>query len=183
MTAIRYPAILRSLFDQRRRSLLVCGFIAVTSSLVSFVPARSAVLLNGPPSGGPYVCADVAGDSNAPSNKVQAWSCHAGPNQQFALESGVSSASVIPGGLIIFALGGTMCVSAPTFAQGSAITIEPCANPWTGAIWQYTIQGQLQELHNLQQPLCLDATNGQDGTQLMLNSCNSNTNSQQWTIE
>jgi Ricin-type beta-trefoil lectin domain len=172
-----------SLSRRRRSRLTVCNFVALTPLFVPLAPAHSAVLLNGPPSGGPYVCADVAGDSNAPSNKVQAWSCHAGPNQQFALESGVSSASVIPGGLIIFALGGTMCLSAASFAEGSTIVVEPCTAPWAGAIWQYTIQGQLQELHNLQQPLCLDATNGMNGITLVLNSCNSNTNSQQWTIE
>ncbi len=147
---------------------------------------KSTVTVNGPPGGGPYDCADVAEDSNAPGTKVQVWECHAGPNQQFALEPVVSGSFNIAGGLAIYALGGTMCVSASSFTNGSPITIQPCTTPWMGAIWDYDPSGDLLELHNF---LCLDATNGQNGTQLVLNPCGaSNGNSissfpQMWLLE
>jgi hypothetical protein len=35
------------------------------------------------PFNGAYVCADVSGGVITSGNKVQAWDCHAGPNQQY----------------------------------------------------------------------------------------------------
>jgi hypothetical protein len=166
-------------------SVLAISLVSLGTLVCSFMePATAAVLMNGWPSGGLYVCADVAADSNVSGTNVQAWACHAGPNQQFSIEPGASAAPSVAGGLIIYALGGTMCVSvadAQNFSAGTTALIVPCTVPWTGAIWQYTPLGQLLELHTLPNSLCLDATDRQNGTSLVLNPCISG-EGQWWVI-
>jgi hypothetical protein len=79
-------------------------FAALASGVVSLfgsLPANTAVLSVGPANGtgGGFVCADVRGGNIAIPTPVEAYDCHAGPNQQYEFN-----------GRTIYALGGLRCL-------------------------------------------------------------------------
>jgi hypothetical protein len=170
---------LSSVKGARFRALKVaaCGVLASGSiSLFGLAAAHAAVLSVGSasnpfgaPFSGYYYCADVSAGSLAYPNKVQAWPCHAGPNQQFELL-----------GETIYALGGQRCldVQNAATAAGTPVNSYTC-NGSASQKWYYW-NGQIINLNGDQ--YCLDATSMTTGTHLVINPCNDST-SQQWQIK
>jgi hypothetical protein len=144
--------------------------------------ASGSILLFGPPPGhaavlsfsnpgnvfGGYQCADVAGGSLNNAQPVIAWDCHAGPNQQFEFS-----------GPTIYALGGQRCLDVylGLMAAGTKVQSYPCNG--TGAQRWYYYRGTIV---NTNSGLCLDAGNGDNNTQLVINYC-SGAPGQQWQIK
>jgi Ricin-type beta-trefoil lectin domain len=151
-------------------SAVAAVMTAIGIGIFSAVPTGAAVLSTGAPNGpyGGYACADVAGANIAAETRIQAWDCHAGPNQQYQLE-----------GITIYALGGQRCmdVAFAGTADGTIVWSYPCNG--TGAQQWYYYRGQLVNIHAGK---CLDAGNATNGTQLVIRTCNSS-NSQQWQIK
>jgi Ricin-type beta-trefoil lectin domain len=146
----------------------VAGLLALDAS-----PANALLLTTGPastgiPFGG-YVCADVRANSTAPA-VVQAWDCHGAPNQQYEWY-----------GWTIYTEGAHLCldVLGGGTKPGTPVQSYPCNG--TGAQqWYYYNNGLIYNLHS---NLCLDAGNLANGTQLIINTCNSSSASQQWQLK
>jgi Ricin-type beta-trefoil lectin domain len=141
-------------------------------SLLGSSAAVAAVLSFGTFPGGVFGgqnCADVQAASRAASTPVNAFNCTAGPNQQFEFS-----------GKTIYALGGQTCLdvaspnSMPT--AGTLVDSYPC-NGGPNQQWTY----KAGEIINAS-GLCLAATTGGNGTQLIVNTC-SGAASQQWQIK
>jgi hypothetical protein len=153
-------------------------FVALASGSIALfgsTTAHAAVLSVGPtqpnePFNGGYVCADVSAGNLKAGNKIQAWGCHAGPNQQFDFI-----------GYKIYALGGQRCldVFAGGTAAGSQVDSATC-NGTPAQEWYY-FNGQIVNL-NGNGGNCLDATSMSNGTQLVINPCNGS-ESQNWQIK
>ncbi len=113
---------------------------------------------------GGFACADVQNASLTPDTPIQAYDCHAGPNQQFELV-----------GFTIYALGGQTCVAASSIVAGSPVVSTTCA-PKPQQTWYY-YNGQVISLavplgSAVGEELCLDAGNANNGSQLVINTCN-----------
>jgi len=143
---------------------------------------KGAILTVGAGFGQPYgsdVCADVASGKLASGTPVQAYSCSAGPNQQFELY-----------GSTIYALGGQRCmtVQGSGIAPGTPVVSSVCNGSaqqqfyYLAGVANYS--GQIIFNLNLYgyANRCLDAGNLADGTQLVINECNGS-NSQVWQIK
>jgi hypothetical protein len=145
-------------------------------SIFTASPTEAAVLSVGqgiPPYGG-TTCADVAGGNLDPRGvPVQAWDCHAGPNQQFELY-----------GWTIYTVGGQRCLDVVGGGtnQGTPVQSYPCNNK-PNQEWYY-FEGQIKNAHPgpAGADPCLDARNMNNGTQLVINRCNGMP-SQQWQIK
>ena len=169
------------------RSLKAVGFAALASGSIALFGsslAHAAVLSAGapnPPYGG-GTCADVPAASLTPAaNPLQAWGCHAGPNQQYQIIYDH-----------IYALGGQRCVgttqnaSGLTFA-GAKVLSEPCNTSDRTQNWYFdggefiNYAGPSAGFGNA---LCLDAGNG-DGAPLIMWYCGQplSSNSQNWQIK
>jgi non-reducing end alpha-L-arabinofuranosidase len=120
------------------------------------------------PFNGGYVCADVSGGGISSGNKVQAWDCHAGPNQQYEFLDET-----------IYTLGGQRCldVFAGGTAAGSKVDSAIC-NGTAAQKWFY----EFGQIYNPNSEKCLDATNMANGTQLVINPCDGSA-SQYWQIK
>jgi hypothetical protein len=152
-------------------------FTAVVGGAILLLGAptpQAAVLTTGaaghpanPPFGG-YVCADVRGGSLSAGVPIQAWDCHAGPNQQFEFNS-----------LTIYALGAQACVdvSGGGTAAGTPVQLWPCNG--TAAQQWYYYNG---EIYNPHSGKCLDAQDMVNGRQLVINSCDAATG-ENWQIK
>jgi hypothetical protein len=142
------------------------GLLAFNAS-----PTEAAVLSVGggfgPPFGG-LTCADVTGGSFTPGVKVQAWDCLAGPNQQFEFY-----------GQTIYTVGGQRCLDVLGAGTAAGTTVDSAACNGTAAQQFYYDNGQIVYPHA---GLCLDAGNMNNGTKLIVNSCNG-ISSQQWQIK
>ena len=143
-------------------------------SLLGAPSAQAAVLTTGAaghpanaPYGG-YVCADVRGGSLAAHTPIQAYDCHAGPNQQFEFNS-----------LTIYALGAQACVdvSGAGTAAGTLVQLYPC-NGTVAQQWYY-YNG---EIYNPHSGKCLDALDMVNTRQLVINVCDGAT-SENWQIK
>ena len=148
-------------------------FAALASGVVSLfgsLPANAAVLSVGPANGtgGGFVCADVRGGNIAIQTPVEAYDCHAGPNQQYEFN-----------GRTIYALGGQRCldIRGGSVAAGTLVDSYTC-NGGSNQAWEY-LDGAI---YNPASEKCLDATNMANGTQLVINPCNGGT-SQTWQIK
>jgi len=157
------------------RAALLTALVSGSLSLLGSSPARAAVLSFGNIPGGPYGgenCADVHGASLNNSTPVDAYNCTAALNQQFEFN-----------GVTIYALGGQTCldVESPTSTPTSGTLVDsyPC-NGGINQQWKY-VNGQIVN-PAVGGDLCLDATSGGQGTQLMVNTC-TDAASQQWQIK
>ena len=155
------------------RALKTATFAALASGSIALFgsAAHAAVLSVGSatnPFNGGYVCADVSGGSLTSPTKVQAWDCHAGPNQQIEFLNET-----------IYTLGGQRCldVFAGGTAAGSKVDSATC-NGTPAQLWYY----EWGEIYNPNSEKCLDATNMANGTQLVVNPCNGSA-SQYWQIK
>lgn len=158
------------------RTLSAVRFAALASGTICLLatPVAAAVLTTGQaghPANAPYggfVCAEVSGGRLSPGTPIQAWSCHAGPNQQFEFNS-----------LTIYALGGQGCVdiSGGRTAAGTPVQFWPCNG--TGAQQWYYQNG---EIYNPQSNKCLDALDLANGRQLVINDCDGAI-SENWQIK
>ena len=149
-------------------------FAALASSTISLLapPVQAAVLTTGqaghpanPPYGG-FICADVSRASTVPGTPITAYDCTAGPNEQFEFN-----------GATIYALGGQGCVDirGGSTAAGTPVQFWPC-NGTAAQQWYY----ENGEIYNPQSNKCLDATTLNNGQQLVINSCDGNSISQNW---
>jgi hypothetical protein len=157
------------------KGTLLTVLVGGSMSLLGASPARAAVLSFGNIPGGPYGgenCADVHAASLTNSTPVDAYNCTAALNQQFEFI-----------GVTIYALGGQTCldVESPDSmpVSGTLVDSYPC-NGGINQQWKY-VNGQIVNPAS-GGDLCLDATSGGQGTQLMVNTCTSAA-SQQWQIK
>ncbi len=162
------------------RTLRAAMLAAVAGGAIAMFGAASAhaaVLSVGGTNGttiGGYVCADVAGGSVTSGTKVQAWDCHAGPNQQYELS-----------GETIYTIGGQDCldVAGAGTAPGTAVQSYTC-NGTPAQTWYY-YNGEIINIHEINGENtfnCLDAWNEANGTPLVVNTCNGSA-SQTWQIK
>jgi hypothetical protein len=124
------------------KTVVFAAFTAGSLALFGSPPAHAAVLSVSDPttSYGGYVCADVSAGSlgTPPGNpvKVQAWDCHAGPNQQYELN-----------GTTIYALGGQRCLTVnwPTqqVPPGTTVVSIPCNGSVGVQPWVYFPNGEI----------------------------------------
>ena len=136
--------------------------------------AQAAQITNGGtnPYGG-NVCIDVKGGATAPFTPAQAWSCHGWMNQQWSIQ-----------GFTIFGIGSTggtqncLDVRNAGTAAGTTVAIYPC-NGTVAQQW-YFYNGLI---YNPNSKRCLDAGDRANGTQLVINDCVSNKDSQLWQIK
>jgi hypothetical protein len=143
-----------------RLTAIAALVVSAGGSLFECAPAQAAVFSVGNAFRAPFggsVCADVSGGNLFSPTKVQAWTCLAGPNQQFEFF-----------GSTIFALGGQRCLDVLAGGRTSGTTVDSAVCNGTGAQQWYYSRGQIV---NSQSGLCLDATNMQNGTQLVINLC------------
>jgi hypothetical protein len=164
------------------KAALLTALVSGSMSLLGASSARAAVLSFGNFPGGVFGgegCADVQGGSLANSTPVNAYNCTAAPNQQFEFS-----------GSTIYALGGQRCldVASPNDLPpnpGTPVDSYPC-NGGFNQQWSYTFfgngegEGIISPIDNI--ALCLDATTGANGTQLVVNQC-SFAPSQLWQIK
>jgi non-reducing end alpha-L-arabinofuranosidase len=161
-----------------KRTLRIVMFAVLAYGALSVfggLPARAFVLSVGPTTGffGGYVCADVRGGSLAPGTPVQAYDCNAEPNQQFEFN-----------GNTIYTMGGQRCLEAEVTADGIPGPFPVVSNVCNGSNNQFWLdQGLILNSSNYIGLYCLDATNMGNGTQLVVDLCNSNTTSQQWQLK
>jgi cytochrome c len=144
---------------------VACGFAVLTA------PGAHAAMLTfgrGTTTAGGFGCADVNGGNITPGTPVSAFDCHGAPNQQCEIN-----------GRTIFALGAQRCLDVFYNNQvpGTKIDSATC-NGTNAQVWYY-YNG---EIKNFSSNLCLDAGNGANGTQLIINTCNGSSN-QQWQIK
>jgi beta-glucosidase len=112
------------------------------------------------------LCLDVAGDSNAPSAKVEVYTCNGTDGQQWTVE---------PNGTVQ-ADGACLDVAGGATANGTLVDLYPCNG--TGA--QQWVPQSDGALLNPQSGACLDDTGyGGSGTQVQIWSCTGNSN-QSW---
>ena len=144
------------------------GLLALDASPAKAVLLTTGAAPNTSPFGG-SVCADVSGNSLASPTNVQAWDCLGGPNQQFELY-----------GWTVFTEGAHLCldVFGGGTTPGTRVVSATCNG--TGAQQWYYADGFIV---NYPSKLCLDATNLANGTQLIINTCNSGSVSQQWQLK
>jgi hypothetical protein len=142
------------------------GAIALFGSL----PAHAAVLSVGSPAApfGGFVCADVRTGNLTSGTPIQAYDCHAGPDQQYAWY-----------GSTILALGGQRCVDVLGAGTAPGTTVDSATCNGTAAQDWYYSEGQIINPHS---GLCLDARNMANSTQLIVNTCDGE-QSQQWQIK
>lgn len=159
--------------SSRLQALKAAAFAAVVGGSIALfgsVSAHAAVVSVGPGNGpfGGYGCADVRGANIAAGTPIQVYDCNAAPNQQFEFN-----------GMTIYALGAQRCVDVEFAgtAAGTPVWSFPC-NGTVAQRWFY-YNG---ELYNPNSGKCLDATNGANGTQLIINFCNGGA-SQNWQIK
>jgi hypothetical protein len=154
------------------KAALLTALVSGLMSLLGSSPARAAVLSFGNFPGNVFGgdnCADVRGGSLANGTPVDAFNCTAAPNQQFEFN-----------GKTIYALGGQTCLdvaspnSMPT--AGTLVDSFPC-NGGPNQQWTYS-NGEIINASGL----CLDATSGGPGKQLVVNTCDGSAN-QQWQIK
>jgi chitinase len=150
-----------------RRLKSAAAFVALTSGAIALFgtsPIQAAMLTtgaSGQPSAnfsfGGNVCADVLGGNDSQHTPVQAWDCHGGPNQQFEFN-----------GFTIYALGGQGCVdvTGAGTADGTPVQFYPC-NGGSNQQWYY----DGGKIVNVLSQKCLDATNMENGTQLVIRTC------------
>jgi hypothetical protein len=159
------------------RTLKPAVFGALASSAIALfgtLPAHAAVLsvggANSPltPFESDFICADVTDGSLTLNTDLQAFDCNAQPNQQFEFSD-----------FTIFALGGQRCVAVEGngTAAGTLVQSSTC-NGSEGQVWYYE-DGQFI---NPNSGKCLDATNGEQRTKLVINDC-SDVGSQKWQIK
>jgi hypothetical protein len=144
---------------------VACGFAVWTA------PSAHAALLTFGPQGQPYGgygCADVAGANLAPFTPLQAFDCHGAGNQQFDFN-----------GVTIHDLALQRCMDARLNGKvpGTLINSYPC-NGTQAQAWYY----YFGTIRNVYSNLCVDATTGANGKQLILNTCNGSQN-QQWQLK
>jgi Ricin-type beta-trefoil lectin domain len=156
-----------------RKISLTAAAVAMTGAgLLAFdaLPTEAAVLSvgAGSPPFGAATCADVALGSLTSGATVQAYDCLAGPNQQFEFY-----------GLTIYALGGQRCLDVLGAGTTPGTKVDSATCNGTAAQQFYYDEGQIVYAHA---GLCLDAGSMNNGTQLIVNTCNS-TSSQSWQIK
>ena len=160
------------------KAALLTALAGGLMTLLGASPARAAVLSFGNFPGGVFGgegCADVQGGSLNPSTPVNAYNCTAAPNQQFEFSEQT-----------IYALGGQTCldIASPNSspAAGDLVDSYPC-NGGSNQQWLYNIYNTGNgEIVSSDSALCLDATTGTNGTQLVVNNCN-DAPSQQWQLK
>jgi hypothetical protein len=148
-------------------AITVAGLLTLNASLT-----EAAVLSVGAGLGPPYgggVCADVRDGNLAPGTPVQAFQCLAGPNQQFEIY-----------GKTIYTLGGHMCLDVVGRGTAPGTPVDSYTCNGTPAQQWYPTYGLIYYPYA---NLCLDAGNLDNTTQLVVNTCNFNSNSQQWQIK
>jgi hypothetical protein len=137
---------------------------------------KAAVFSVGPPDGsaGNFVCMDVSGNSLTPGTPVIAYDCHAGPNQQFQFAG--------PAGRTIYAESGQRCltVHGGGTADGTPVESSLCNEESQAFVYNF---GEIQRFVSVGPSGCLDAGDMENLTQLVINTCNFGSPSQQWQIK
>jgi hypothetical protein len=148
------------------RMLDAPGALRASAAVAGAGPLLSGVRAN--------VCADVAGGTGAapgPGAPLQAFTCHGGANQQFALQ---------PSGQIT-AYGGARCLDVwgAVANDGDPVVAWTC-HGGSNQRWTRTAAGELRSAVNGK---CLDlwGAQGQDGARLVVWSCHGGAN-QKWTL-
>jgi hypothetical protein len=155
------------------RTLKAAVFATVVGGSIALFgspSAHAAVLSVGPSNStfGGYQCADVRGGSITSGAPIQAWDCHAGPDQQYEFNN-----------FTIYAVGGQRCVDVQGAGTAAGTPVQSFACNGTVAQLWYYYNG---EIFNPNSGKCLDATNMANGTQLIINDCNG-APSQNWQIK
>jgi hypothetical protein len=160
----------RSTYMRTLKAILLATLTSGVVSLLGSLPANAAVLSVGPANGiaGGFVCADVFEGKIAIGTRVDAFDCHAGPNQQFEFN-----------GYTIYTLGGQRCLDifGGGTVPGTPVDSYKCTGEPNQA-WEY-IGGAI---YNPASGLCLDATTMANSTQLIINTC-ADEPSQTWQIK
>ena len=148
----------------------ILGTLVVGAITLASAPGNSAVLSVGDPSFfyGGTVCADVQANSLDPFTPVQAYACHAAPNQQFEFED-----------FTIYTVGAQRCLDVLGAGQTAGTPVESYFCNGTVAQQWYYYDG---EIYNPHSGMCLDAGNMANGTQLVIWPCNGSI-SQTWQIK
>ncbi|KAJ7922572.1 ricin B lectin domain-containing protein [Mycena leptocephala] len=106
-------------------------------------------------------CLDLTNGDVTSGNVMQIWACTKGPNQSWALTTGVLETTIKT------IISDTVCVTAPTNANGGEVVTEPCdgsaSQLWTASGFGLVIYGDM----------CLDVPNGNTaiGTKLQIWAC------------
>ena len=148
----------------------ILGTLVVGAITLASAPGNSAVLTVGDPSFffGGTVCADVRANALDPFTPVQAWACHAAPNQQFEFED-----------FTIYTVGAQRCLDDLNAGRTAGTPVESYfCNGTVAQQWYY--YGGL--FINPNSGMCLDAGDMANGTQLVIEPCNGSI-SQAWQIK
>lgn len=157
-----------------KKILLITTLIGATNvGLFTSSTAEAAMFTNGvwDPYGGGK-CMDVWGGQTQPSTAVKITDCHGWSNQQWSMQGetiyGIGSNGNAQNCLDVYGGG---------IANGTPVTIYPCTGH-TAQKWYYSKGRLINPISNK----CLDARDRNNGTQLVINTCNGAA-SQQWQIK